>query len=203
MKKVLSVLAVSAFVFAGSSCLAAGGPAGYPMYVKVLGKYAMPSDPEVMGLELESDNGYGLGAAVGLRFDQFRVEAEFATQKSDIDAITLSGWNGSGVGIGSGDTRIDTYMINGYYEFPIGQGFGIYVTGGLGMGTTTISIYNVDDDDTGFAWKGGAGVSYTLNPNMAMDFGWEYVGLDDPSIDDVEVTDVYSNNIVAAFRFMF
>lgn len=203
MKKVLSVLAVSAFVFVGSSCLAAAGPGGSPMYVKVLGKYVMPSDPEVMGLEIESDNGYGLGAAFGLEFDQFRVEAEFATHKTDIDAITLSGWNGSGVGIGSGDTRIDTYMINGYYTFPVGQGFGIYVTAGLGMGTTTISIYNVDDDDTGFAWKGGAGVSYTLNPNMALDFGWEYVGLDDPTIDNVDMSDVYNNSLVFAFRFMF
>lgn len=194
-------MAASVLALAGSACLAAEG--GSPVYVKVLGKYVMPSDPEVLGLEIESDNGYGFGGAVGLQYDQFRVEAEIATHKTDIDAITLSGWNGPGVGIGSGDTRITTYMVNGYYGFPLGQGFGIYVTGGLGMGTTTISISNVDDDDSGLAWKAGAGVSYAFDSNMAVDFGWEYVGLDDPTIDNVEVSDVYGNNIVAAFRYRF
>ena len=201
MKKVLSVLAVSALVFAGGSCLAAGGPGGSPVYVKVLGKFVMPSDPEVLGLELESDNGYGFGGAVGLQYDQMRFEAEIASQKTDIDAISARG--GNGIGIGSGDTRLTTYMVNGYYEFPVGQGFGIYVTAGLGMATTTFSIQNVDDDDSGFAWKGGAGVSYTFNSNMAADFGWEYIDTDDPSIDNVEFSDVYSNNIVAAFRYKF
>ena len=202
MKKVLSVVAVSAVVFAGSTCFAQGGPGGYPVYVKGSVKYVMPGDPEIRGIGLESDNGYGAGLAVGMKFDQLRAEAEIATQKTDLDAISLQGFPGE-LGIGSGDTRITTYMINGYFDIPVSDTFSFYVTAGLGMGTTTISIYNVDDDDTGFAWKGGAGVSYNINTNMAVDFGWEYIGLDDADIDNVEVSDIYTNNIVAAFRYTF
>jgi opacity protein-like surface antigen len=197
MKKVLSVLAASALVMAGSACFAAETG---PVYVKALGKFVMPSDPEVLGLELESDNGYGFGAAVGMGFDQLRAEIEIATQKTDIDAISAGG---SGIGIGSGDTRITTYMVNGYYDIPLSQGFSIYLTAGLGMATATFSIQNVDDDDSGFAWKGGAGVSYAFDKNMAVDFGWEYIDTDDPTIDNVEFSDVYTNNLVAAFRYTF
>lgn len=198
MKKILGLMAASALILAGSACFAAD--AGQ-VYTKIGVKYVMPSDPEVMGLELESDNGYGLGLAVGMHFDQLRGELEFGTQKTDIDAISARG--GSGIGVGSGDTRINTYMVNGYYDIPLSQGFGLYVTAGLGMATTTFSINNVDDDDSGFAWKGGAGVSYAFNSNMAMDFGWEYIDTDDPTIDNVEFSDVYTNNIVLDFRYRF
>lgn len=198
MKKILGVMAASALILAGSACFAAEPGA---VYVKALGKFVMPSDPEVLGLELESDNGYGFGAAVGMHFDQLRAEVEIASQKTDIDAISAG--FGPGVGVGSGDTRITTYMVNGYYDIPISQGFSFYVTAGLGMATTTFSIMDVDDDDSGFAWKGGAGVSYAFDSNMAMDFGWEYIDTDDPSIDNVEFSDVYTNNIVAAFRYRF
>jgi opacity protein-like surface antigen len=202
MKKVLSAVVISALVLAGGSCFAQGSPTGYPVYVKVEGKYVMPSDPEIRGLELESDNGYGLGGAVGMQFDQFRVEAEIATQKTDIDAVSVD-FARPEFGIGSGDTRITTYLLNAYYDIPLSSGFGIYVTGGLGWGTTTISIYNVDDDDTGFAWKAGAGVSYAFNSNLSTDFGWEYVGLSDPTIDNVDVSDINTNNLVLAFRYKF
>jgi len=203
MKKVLSVLVAGTIVLAGGACFAQGAGSAGPVYVKVLAKYVMPSDPEFRMLEIESDNGYGFGGAVGVHFDQFRVEAEVAYQETDIDAFTLSSRTGPGIGIGSGDTKITTYMVNGYYEFPIAQGFGIYVTAGLGMGTTEFELSEFDDDDTNFAWKGGAGVSYTFNRNLAMDLGWEYIGLGDADINHTEITDIYTNNIVAALRYSF
>jgi opacity protein-like surface antigen len=198
MKKFAGLIAASALILSGSACLAAEAS---PVYVKALAKFVMPSDPEVLGLELESDNGYGWGGAVGMKFDQIRAEVEIATQKTDIDAITAGG--GPGIGIASGDTRITTYMVNGYYDIPVSGGFSVYLTAGLGMATTTFSIMNVDDDDSGFAWKGGAGVSYAFDKNMAVDFGWEFIDTDDPTIDNVEFSDVYTNNIVAAFRYTF
>ena len=99
------------------------------------------------------------------------------------------------------------YLVNGYYEFPIANGWGIYLMGGLGMATTDINIQSIDDNDSTFAFKGGAGVSYTINSNMAVDVGYEYLNVDDVEINDgndkFEVSDIYSNNIVAAFRYRF
>lgn len=250
MKKVLSIMAASAFVLTASVCLA-GGPGkkmkaddcqdridalqsqlsqkdemlracqqgkaapapvkqqesagmAYPIYLKVLGKYAMTSDPEfkVDGYRIDgdSDKGYGFGGAVGMKFDQVRVEFEIATQKSDIDALRLGPLGRS---VGSGDVRINTYMVNGYYEFPIMEGLGIYVMGGLGMATTTVSLYDYDDDDNTFAYKGGTGVSYAFTKNMAVDFGYEYLGVSDLTVDGMDVEDVNSHNIVGAFRYTF
>lgn len=196
MKTVLGVMVVSALVLAGTTCFAVEG-----LYVKGVGKYVMPSDPTIEHLNLESDNGFGWGGAVGWTFEQFRVEGEITTQKTDIDKVGLRG-DDSGVAIGSGDVRMTTYMANGYFDIPIRDGFGIYITGGLGYGTATVSVYNVDGDDSGFAWKGGAGVFYAINDNMAVDLGWEYMSMDDADL-DVDVSDLKSNNIVAAFRYTF
>lgn len=196
MKNVLGVAVVSALVFAGTTCMAADG-----MYVKGIGKFVMPSDPTIENLNVESDNGYGFGAAVGAAFDQFRIEGEISTQKTDLDAISLRDEN-AGASIGSGDIRMTTYMVNGYFDLPISNGFGIYITGGLGYGTVTLSVYDIDGDDSGFAWKGGAGMFYNFNDNMTVDLGWEYVSLDDADL-DVEVSDLTTNNIVAAFRYAF
>lgn len=196
MKNVLGVTVVSALVFAGSTCMAADG-----MYVKGIGKFVMPSDPSIENLNVENDNGYGFGAAVGATFDQFRIEGEISTQKTDLDAISLRDEN-AGASIGSGDIRMTTYMVNGYFDLPISNGFGIYITGGLGYGTVTLSVYDVDGDDGGFAWKGGAGMFYNFNDNMTVDLGWEYVSMDDADV-DVEVSDLTTNNIVAAFRYAF
>ncbi len=249
MKKVLSVMAASAFVLTAGVCLA-GGPGkkmkaddcqdridalqsqlnqkdemlracqqakaapapvkaqesgmAYPVYVKALGKWAMLSDPEVregiFSADAEMSDGYGFGGAVGMVFNQFRAEFEVASQKNDIDALKLGNLSAN---IGTGDARITTYMVNGFYEFPIMDGFGIYVMAGLGMGTTDVSIYDVDDDDTTFAYKAGTGVSYAFTPNVAVDLGYEFLGVEDADLDGTEVTDIYSHNVVGAVRFTF
>ena len=196
MKNVLGAIVAAGIILTGTACFAADG-----MYIKGIGKYVMPSDPTIENVNLKSDNGYGFGGALGYAFNDFRIEGEISTQKTDIDAIGL-GSNDAGKVIDSGDIRMTTYMVNGYYDLHIKDGFGIYITGGLGYGQATLSVYNVDGDDGGFAWKGGAGVFYTFDDSMAVDLGWEYVSLDDADL-DVEVSDLASNNIVAAFRYNF
>lgn len=197
MKNALAPIVAAGIILTGSACFAADG-----IYLKGIGKYAMPSDPTIENVNLKSDNGYGLGAAIGYTVsNDFRIEGEISTQKADLDAIGL-GSNDAGKVIDSGDIRMTTYMVNGYWDLHIKDGFGIYLTGGLGYGQATVSVYNVDGDDGGFAWKGGAGVFYTIDDRMAVDLGWEYVSLDNAEI-DAEVRDLDSNNIVAAFRYNF
>ncbi len=195
MKKVLSAVAVAAVILSGSSCLAADG-----MYVKGAFKYVMPSDPTIEFFNVEADPGYGFAGGIGAVMGQFRIEGEIATQKTDIEQVGFL--EDSGVKVGSGDVRMDTYMINGYFDIPFANGFGMYLTGGLGYGTATVSIEQVDGDDSGFAWKGGAGLFYNINSNMAIDVGYEYLTMDDAEL-DVDVTDLTSSNIVGALRYTF
>ena len=197
MKKVLSTVALSGLVLAATSCLAADG-----MYVKGIIGYVMPADPGIESLNTDMDNGYGWGGAVGWTMDQFRVEGEIVTQKTDIDALGIRGEDTAPVNIGSGDVRMTTYMVNGYWDIPVNNGFGFYLTAGLGYGTADVSVYNVDGDDGGLAWKGGAGVFYAIDDHMAVDLGWEYKSMDDADL-DVTVEDLYTNNIMFASRYGF
>ena len=253
MKKVLSVLAVSAFVLTASASFA-GGPGKKmvgpgcpdacqdqidglqskvdqqgeqlrsqskemqalaaqkaqkpaevynPWYVKVMGAWAMTSDPSVDNLVgINTDDGYGFGAAVGRQFGNFRVEGEIATQKSDIDGFSIGRFGGDRVQ--SGDIRIDTALINGFYSIPVAEGFSFYGMVGMGIAKVDVSIYNADDDTTTFAWKAGAGMTYAFAGNMAVDLGYEYLGVNDITLNgDLNVSDISSNNVVGAFRFMF
>lgn len=197
MKKVLSAVAVSGMILAGTSCFAADG-----VYVKGIAKYVSPSDPSIEYVQLENDNGYGWGGAVGYTINQFRVEGEITTQKTDLDAIGTNLSPQARRGIGSGDVRMTTYMVNGYFDIPVSNGFGFYLTAGLGYGTATVSIYDLDGDDSGFAWKGGLGMFYAIDDHMALDLGWEYVTMDDADL-GVTVEDLNTNNIMFAFRYGF
>ena len=197
MKKIVSTVALTGLVLAGTNCLAADG-----IYVKGIVKYVSPSDPSIEYVSLENDNGYGWGGAVGYTMNQFRVEGEISTQKTDLDAVGSEWAPLTRRGLGSGDVRMTTYMVNGYFDIPVSNGFGFYLTGGLGYGTVTVSLYDVDGDDSGFAWKGGLGMFYAINDNMTVDLGWEYLSMDDADL-DVSVNDLDTNNIVAAFRYSF
>lgn len=199
MKKVLSAIVMSGLVLTGTTCFAANTN---NLYVKGILKYVMPADPSIEFLNTDMDKGYGWGGAVGYTINQFRVEGEITTQKTDLDAVGIRGTDITPVAIGSGDLRMTTYMVNGYWDIPLNNGFELYFTGGLGYGNAELSIYNIDGDDSGFAWKLGAGVSYAFDTNMALDLGWEYVSMEDADI-NVEVSDLYTNNLVAAFRYTF
>jgi len=151
-----------------------------------------------------ADFGYGWGLAVGRQFGQFRVEGQFDSNKTDLDDIRVTGRRiGTNVGIGSGDIRVDTVMINGFYDFPIAQSFSLYAMAGMGYGNVELSVYNVDGNETTFAYKAGVGASYTFASNQAIDLGYEYLGTGDVVIDGLDVNDIESHNLVLGYRFSF
>ena len=79
MKKVLSTVALTGLVLAGTNCFAADG-----MYVKGILEYVMPADPSIDLLNTDTDNGFGWGGAFGYTIDQFRVEGAITTQNWSI-----------------------------------------------------------------------------------------------------------------------
>lgn len=151
-----------------------------------------------------ADTGYGWGFALGRQFGQFRVEGQFDSNKTDLDDVRVSGPGiGTNVGVASGDIRVDTAMINGFYDFPVAEGFSVYLMAGMGYGNVELSLYNADDNETTFAYKAGAGVTYSFASNQAVDLGWEYMGTGDVVIGGLDVNDIEANNIVLGYRFSF
>ena len=74
---------------------------------------------------------------------------------------------------------------------------------GMGYGDVTLSLYNVDDNESTFAYKFGLGVSYSFAANQAIDFGWEYLGTSDVVIDTLDVNDINTNNFILGYRYSF
>jgi opacity protein-like surface antigen len=185
---------------------------GYnPWYVKGVAKLTMFSNlgtdniDRVYSIGFDTDSaGYGWGLALGRQFGQFRVEGQYDSNKTDLDDARVSNSiTNTEIGIASGDIRVNTAMINGFYDFPITEGFSLYGMAGMGYGNVTLSVYNVDDNEKTFAYKLGAGVSYTFAGNQAVDFGYEYLGVGDVVIGGIDVNDMDTHNIVLGYRFSF
>ncbi len=253
MKKVLSVLAVSALVLTANSVFAGGpgkkqqGPGcpdacqqqiddlqssqaqqnerlgghdkqlqdhegrikkleeeGFgPWYARGGVKLVWPSQSDYLSQELEMDMGWGLQAAVGKIFPSdfgaFRLEFEFAHQEADMEDS-------------NGDVSLQTYMMNGAYEIPVADMFALYAMVGAGYGQYDINAPFmaspngeswVNHAEGVFAYKGGAGMTFNINEEMAVDLGYEYLGTSHAVINDAEINKIRSHNIVTSFRFMF
>ena len=254
MKKVLTVMAVSAFVLTAGSAFAGGPgkrgmaqmPAGCaeecqaqidelqasqaqqnellaahqaeidalknrgddlynPWYVRGAFKFGWGSQKDHLSRDLDSDIGYGGQFAIGKMFNtdygDFRVEVEAAYQKADLDDPF------------KGDVALTTFMVNGYYDIPVTELFGLYLTVGGGYGNYNIDagiqptpnshVNYVDHGNGVFAYKGGAGMIFNFTDQLALDLGYEYLGTTDAELNNAEFTSIRSHNIVTSLRFMF
>jgi opacity protein-like surface antigen len=176
-------------------------------------------------VDVTSDVGWGGAIAFGREFSmykapgKFRAEVELAKQRSNFkETVGLMGpvstGQGNLVGIGDGTVDVSTIFINGYYEQPIVDGFSVYVMAGLGYAKFDVStdlygqrgsgnpfhVGKYDFSDNLFAYKLGTGVTYNFTNQMAVDLGYEYLGVAE-SINGV--SSINGHNIVLSFRFKF
>ncbi len=194
-----AMVAAAAIMLAASPGFAAKS---YKHYVKVSGKYSMMGDMDITNrLQVDSDDGYGFGGAIGTQMEMFRIEAELATQKNDINALEVG--DDKVAFAQSGDSRIDTALVNAFFDIPLAGGLSMYAGGGAGAAIVTVNLYDLDSDDTVFAYKFAAGLSYAFTPEMGADLGYEYLATEDVELDHIEVKDISSNNVVLAFKYMF
>lgn len=162
--------------------------------------------------DTETDSGYGVNLAVGWRMQHFRVEAEYAYAKNDVDkhknvrvagvgnidaldasvlvegaADVLGATVGQVVRNGKGDIGTDYLFVNAFYDFDMGSSWSPYVGVGIGSGWVDVeykpsNIKIIDDDDRVFAWQVMAGLSYLCSEQLSF-FG----GVRWRQTDDVEV----------------
>ena len=175
-----------------------------PWYVRAAFKFGWGNQKDHMSRELKNEVGYGGQLAVGKMFNtdygDFRVEFEAGYQKADFDDI-------------KGDVALTTFMVNGYYDIPVSDMFGLYLTVGGGYGNYNIDagiretpnghVNYVDHGNGVFAYKGGAGMIFNFTDQLALDLGYEYLGTSDAELNNAEFTSIRSHNIVTSLRFMF
>lgn len=152
--------------------------------------------------------------AVGYRFAddwQQPVRAELAFQtfgKSDKDFSfkpSANGyWNGelksNFVLPATADvrqkTRVNTLMVNAFYDFPLGNMITPYVIAGVGaafmhhniatsssVGGQMLGENNYSSNKTNLAWAVGAGVAWDLTENVSVELGYTFTDAGDISTD--------------------
>ncbi|MFO1242970.1 MAG: porin family protein [Rickettsiales bacterium] len=163
--------------------------------------------------DIEYDNGYGVGIALGYMpagtgslLDNMRFELEYGYRKSDVDSV-------DGI-TGDGNIHSNTGMLNAYYDFNTGTQWLPYVGAGLGWSQVELKTGRgaVNDDDSVFAWNLMAGVGYapTSIPNTVWTIGYRYFATEDPDFSITPAfgggraeTDYDVHNIEAGVRMMF
>lgn len=145
----------------------------------------------------DKDDGFGFGLAFGNDFSYstaypIRLEAEYIYHgeskfKKGPSIIELNGLQHASQ---SFKIKAHTLMVNGFYDINIDSVITPYVGGGLGMAYLKSSYssnvvngapinVNTSNNDWSFAWNIGGGVSYALDNQMSLDFGYRYFDMGD------------------------
>ncbi len=172
-----------------ASSALAGGPDEAPapinnsgFYVNANGGWALLADASPY-----QTSGWNIGAAVGYRFNNFRAELAgnyfnhgvFADSTSFlfltpgiISARPLQFWN---------------LMVNGYYDFDLGNNFVPYVGAGLGWAhayqrisltpaAAATATLTVNDTQNLFAFQGILGVDYKISDSVRIGLSYHALG---------------------------
>ena len=205
--KRLIVMAVFVLVFITTSTHAADKG----MYVSGnLGlSIASDSDISVSGVdvaEISFDPGLVIGGALGYDYGNIRAEGEIAYHFWDMDEITFGPLflGCPCTGPIDGDASALSFMLNGYYDFPVANSsLAPYLGGGIGVANITVDFAGFgDDSDVVFAYQFMAGIGFEINPSTTLTVGYRYFATTDPDFDGVEAT-VDSHDFSLGARFMF
>jgi outer membrane protein OmpA-like peptidoglycan-associated protein len=171
MKKTCLLLLTSALIALPSL-------ANAELYAGVGGGVLIPREETIKTTAQRQDvslgKGWGALGAIGYKFDNgFRTELEFGFRDADIDHVASSA-------IDDGGERAYSAMVNGLYDFKTGTLFTPYLGAGLGVGKVnydsvrTISGGQLDDNATGLAVQGIAGVSLAINESLSFFTQYQY-----------------------------
>ena len=218
MKKLAIVLSCCALTLSATAASAAG--------VYISGKLGVTVTPTLTASgadgwgtwadDISFDTGLAINGAIGYDFDTFRAEVEVGYQKNDFDSSENYN-NGIYTGTTSfvnGDLTSNSLFANGYYDFKNNSPLVPYLGAGIGYANVELNHIRSDagygsysNDDSVFAYKLMAGVSYAINKNVAIDLSYRYVGAANPSFDEGygSTTDFEfsSHNFLLGARYTF
>lgn len=179
MKRVTVLLLGSLITLTAAVAAAAGATDVRPYVSAHIGAAITPDSSLTGGGNMSYDIGFGTGAALGLDFDRMRVEIEFDYKNSGISEISATPG-------ASGEFMLYDYLLNAYYTFPLDSELKPFLTAGAGFATASVGdittgsgkVFN-RNSNTQFAYQAGAGVSYELKRDVALDLSYRYLGTSD------------------------
>ena len=174
---------------------------------------------------------FGGGAALGYNFNpQFDipVRAEFdITVRGDMDN-TYNIQNRIRQGVTQtrdikNQVKLNTFMVNGYYDFYNTSSFTPYLTAGIGLASVDLKTTRTDTRNgrvtqneshshisNNVAWSVGVGVDYALNDNVNLGLNYRYLDAGKADVssvvgegDHTSKVNVTSNDIMLGITYQF
>lgn len=147
--------------------------------------------------DFETKNATALSLAVGRQvIPQFRAEIELRHANSDFNSDTLAGAAARSTDTFSmsGSVHSTSLLVNGVYDFANNSAWTPYLKLGLGVTrhksdanlTATIQAMGITSPSpnlfpsgsrTQLTWALGAGTSFAITPNLALDLGYRYIDM--------------------------
>lgn len=120
--------------------------------------------------------------------------------------------------------RLQTVMLNAWYDIPTETALTPYIGGGIGTafihhkstatenpGTADQQRLHQSENFSNFAWSLGGGVAYNINDNWALDLGYRYIDAGDhkmrykkgESSEFIKIDKIESHDIMLGVRYTF
>lgn len=146
--------------------------------------------------QVNYNSGFNAGARAGYMWGPWRFEGEYSYRNNSVSntggAPGLFG-RGSAFVQNGGNTHSNAIMANAIYDFTFGWPITPHIGGGIGAidvfrsvsgtgtvtnpnGTTTTFTTSLNGSKWGFGYQAIAGVRYMINPALALDVDYRYVG---------------------------
>ncbi len=205
MKKTVLTVAALAIIAVPISSMAAGDS----IYIKGNIGLGIPLDSDIDNMpenagtaEMSFDSGFLGTFAVGYDLaNPFRVEAEYGWQKNDLDRLSYNNQFGN---FDQGDLKIQSLMVNGYYDIDTGSPWIPFVGAGIGWAKVDLNTpaLPLGDNDDVFAYQLMAGVAYAISDQLFVDAQYRFFGTQDATIQDADFS-TNSNNLMLGIRYNF
>jgi outer membrane protein OmpA-like peptidoglycan-associated protein len=144
-------------------------------------------------ITLNHEYGYDGGIFIGYDFGAFRLEAEAAYKKADLDdyqttiRLPLEGTVFANSREGRGTSSALSFMINGMLDFGDDDGISGFVGGGVGIARVKANNFRnfanatpfLDDSDSGLAWQVFAGVRQAISDNIDVTVKYRFFNASD------------------------
>jgi len=151
---------------------------------------------------VQFDPGINVGLTGGYDFGLIRLEGEFSYKNGEIRRITDQA-NGLRFHDPDGNLGALAVMFNAFFNLRNSSPVTPYFGGGIGVATLHLTnTFGTDtsgggsqrlllypkDNDTVFAYQGGAGVEIALNRRLSLDLGYRYFRTDKARFESDELT---------------
>jgi len=175
-----------------------GGEGGWTMLDNGTGSAAG------VGITHRYDDGFNIGARAGYEWGPWRLEEEFNFRQNGIRNVSALGASFNT----TGNRNTYAFMTNLIYDFTFGWPVTPHIGGGIGAVQLHDSwgIPGIGTITSSSSWQFGyqaiAGIRYNINPALAFDVDYRYMGTTDPSFGTnfagVRYTSSYSSHSVLA-----